>query len=98
MTMPCARIGDRTRGHCHVHNRTYNGLIITGSPDVVINNRSAARVGDIVRSDCGHIGKIVTGASTVTDNNRLQARIGDKTIGDYEAVIITGSPDTLTGA
>lgn len=73
------------------------GTIITGSPNSTINNRAAARLGDLVQADCGHISRIITSDGEITENNRGQARVGDR-VGDgpYEAVIITGSADTNT--
>lgn len=101
MSRAFSRVGDRTWGICRdpSHNRPIEigGVIITASPDSTINNRAAARLGDLVESDCSHISRIITCSPDVTSNNRGQARIGDR-VGDgpYEAVIITGSGNTDT--
>lgn len=110
MSRALARVGDRTRGICrhpgHYYDNDGNfldidfevdGVIITASNDATINNRGAARLGDLVQSDCGHFGRIITCDPTITANGRGQARIGDRVgAGEYEAIIITGSPDTGT--
>ena len=90
-----ARIGDRTIGTCFAHDPplTIGGTIVSGSPDTTNNNRLDARVGDLVRTDCGHTGTIVSGSASALTNERLVARIGDKITGVYVAEIITGSPN-----
>ena len=100
MARPIARLGDRTHGVCYHPSHiplTIGGTIITGSPDVITNEKSTARVGDLVLTDCGHIGMIITGSPTEIANERLVARIGDavETRQPYIATIVTGSPDTL---
>ena len=100
MARPIARLGDRTHGVCYHPSHiplTTGGTIITGSPDVITNEKSTARVGDLVLTDCGHIGMIITGSPTEIANNRLVARVGDAVANKapYVATIVTGSPDTL---
>ena len=100
MARPIARLGDRTHGVCYHPSHiplTIGGTIITGSPDVITNEKSTARVGDLVLTDCGHIGMIITGSPTEIANERLVAGIGDAVANKapYIATIVTGSPDTL---
>lgn len=91
-----ARVGDRTIGTCFAHDPpiVVGGTVVSGSSDTTVNSKLDARVGDIVRTDCGHTSKIVTGSPSVTTNGKLSARIGDKVNGVYVAEIISGSPDT----
>lgn len=91
-----ARVGDVTIGSCSQHGSGISGTIVTGSPDVSINDQPAARVGDLVAADCGCEARIITGDSALITNDKLTARIGDL-VGDspYTGVIITGSSDVL---
>lgn len=98
MGQPIARIGDRTQGTCFHPSHPpldIGGTIITGSPNVFTNNIPTARLGDLVETDCGHIGKIITGSTVDITNELLTARIGDviDTDAPYKAVIVTGSTD-----
>jgi len=91
-----ARIGDRVIGKCRKHdNAIFSGKIISASPNTNTNNRSQARIGDVVLSDCGHTGTIITGKSTSTSNDRQNAIVGSKFEGDYYGEIVTGSVDTF---
>lgn len=99
MSRGVARVGDRTHGTCYHPShipKVVGGTIITGSPDVITNDRLTARVNDLVLTDCGHIGYIITGSPNDIANNRLVARIQDKVSNGapYKAEIITCSPDT----
>lgn len=93
-----ARVGDLTDGTCYHpdHNpplRT-KGKILTSSGDVNANNRSIARLGDLVQADCGHISKIVTASPDSGGNVKGIARLNDLVgAGPYEARIVTASPD-----
>jgi uncharacterized Zn-binding protein involved in type VI secretion len=102
MSRGFARVGDQTTGTCshpsHSPPITVGGKIITGSEDYLINDKRAARIGDTVRTNCGHTGKIVTGDENSIVNDRRQARLGDKVAGDYSAEIITASNDTKDGS
>lgn len=93
-----ARIGDRTIGTCFAHDPpiTVGGTIVSGSPNKTTNTKPTARIGDKVRTDCGHIAEIVSGSPSLTADSKLVARIGDKVSGIYIGEIITGSPDTTT--
>lgn len=97
MTIGIARIGDRTTGTCYCHPVpiSVGGTIITGSDDTIVDNLPVARLGDIVKADCGHTGTIITASDTVVCNSRGVARLGDKTSGCYESTIITASSDTF---
>jgi uncharacterized Zn-binding protein involved in type VI secretion len=97
-----ARLGDKLNGTCrhpsHESPIQVGGTIVTASPNVLTNKRGQARVGDAVRTDCGHTDTIVTGSPTVKTNGRLTARQGDMTSGaTYEAKIVTASPNALLG-
>lgn len=95
---PQARLGDRTFGTCYHPSHPplkIGGKIITASTTRYVDSiaRGAARQGDLVKSDCGHISKIITYDSTdVTDERKGDARLGDR-VGDgpYIATIITAS-------
>lgn len=74
------------------------GPILTGSPDVNVDGRPAARVADSV--DCtpagDHSAMIGTGASQVRINGRLAARVGSKT--SHRGSVQEGSTDVLVGS
>jgi RHS repeat-associated protein len=75
--------------------KTPSGFILFGSPNVFINNKSAARVSSPVqctRHPPQHL--IATGSSTVFINNQPAARVDDKTTCD--ATISTGSNNVFT--
>lgn len=83
-----ARLGDSS---------SHGGLIISGSPDTLVNGRAAARLGDMhVCPILGHgVTPIVTGSATVKVNQRPAARVGD--VAACGALIVTGSDDVYTG-
>ena len=70
MSKKIARVGDRCHGTCHHPSHdspiTVGGTIITGSDKGYDEDRKIARVGDKVRTDCGHIGTIITGSDKIT--------------------------------
>ena len=97
--MPAAaRLGDLGVPHCSAY------VIATGSTDVVINGRPAARVGDVSTPHlipggrrCGtHIAPIVTGSSSVIINARPAAFVGSKLAGC--TAVATGSSDVIIGS
>lgn len=100
MARGVARVGDRTFGTCyhpsHIPLKT-GGTIITGSPNVITNDKPTARVTDLVLTDCGHLGMIITGSPKVDANDNLVARLGDAVAGKapYIASIVTASSDTF---
>jgi uncharacterized Zn-binding protein involved in type VI secretion len=90
-----ARVTDRTYGVCYGHKYpiTIGGSIIMGSPDTYANALKVARIGDLVRADCGHVARIVTGSPDVFANGIKIARLGDRVDGIYKATIISASSD-----
>ena len=94
-----ARLNDLTSGVCyhpsHMVPFPTKGRIITASSDVIVNFRGAARLDDMVMTDCGHTDQIMT-ASGDTFNVKPVARLGDKVgkSGIYIATIVTASPNT----
>lgn len=94
-----SRVGDIWAGVCFCHKDPVPmaGPIMTGSPSVSINNRPAARRGDLVIGYCGHVGFIV-GSSTDTEiDYRGAGRIGDPVAGCMTGVIVLGSGDVTNG-
>jgi uncharacterized Zn-binding protein involved in type VI secretion len=93
--MPAAaRRGDPGVVHCSGY------VIASGSPDVFINNRSAARVGDpstthlVPGAPCfPHVSKIAAGSPNVFVNNLPLARQGDPLTACTK--IAQGSPDVF---
>ncbi|MFT8947963.1 MAG: PAAR domain-containing protein [Acetobacter aceti] len=70
------------------------GPVVTGSPNVFINGRPAARVGD--RATCqGPPDKISEGSATVFINGKPASRMGDRT--EHGGVIIGGSGNVFIG-
>jgi len=94
---PAARVGDAGLPHCTAY------VIATGSPTVFINNRPAARLGDVStlhkkpggKTCIPHVATIVTGSSTVFINGQPAARVGDALLDC--TVIISGSPTVFIG-
>ena len=92
---PAARVGDTT---------SHGGVVVTGSTNVLIGGRPAARVGGtatcpLVTNGVPHAGgPIVTGAGNVLVNGVPAARLGD-TVAEIGAtsVIATGSPTVVIG-
>lgn len=77
-------------------------VIATGSTDVVINGRPAARVGDVstphlvpARICFGHVAPIVVGSSSVFINGRPAAFVGSYLAGC--TAVATGSTDVIVG-
>ena len=100
MSKGIARLGDKTHGTCSdsSHDKPIEvaGKITTASGNHFVNKRGVARVGDIVKTECGHEGKIITGSGNLITNGKSTARLGDKIgNGPYEAKIVTASPDTF---
>jgi hypothetical protein len=98
-----ARIGDIGKGVCQEgHDDVPEGSdkpmitkMNTGSPDVRTNNKFTVRIGDIGKTDCGHITKALTGEPTVRVNNKWIHHTGDtgKPTGGGEYKELTGSPN-----
>ncbi|MBD3291303.1 MAG: hypothetical protein GF393_00140, partial [Armatimonadia bacterium] len=99
---PAARVQDTAQSLPHVHNpqvgpRVGVGPILTGSPNVLISGRPAARVQDTGSSPgCGGPSTftIISGSNTVLINGRPAARMGDQTMhcGVSAGTIIQGEP------
>lgn len=96
--MPAAaRQGDLGVPHCSPY------VIATGSTDVVINGRGAARVGDVSTPHlipagrrCGaHVAPIVKGSSSVLINGRPAAHVGSPLAAC--TFVATGSTDVIVG-
>jgi uncharacterized Zn-binding protein involved in type VI secretion len=71
------------------------GVVISGSPDVLIGGLPAAKMGDLVQGNCGHFGTIISGASDTFSNGIPVARMGDIAQGCLLVTLISGSSDTL---
>ncbi len=90
-----ARQGDAGQTHCTPYN------IAEGSPDVFVNNRPVARVGDSStlhkkpggRNCVPHVSTISQGSATVFINGKSAARVGDP-LADCTA-IAQGSDDVF---
>jgi uncharacterized Zn-binding protein involved in type VI secretion len=95
MGRPAARKGDfhvcpRWTGKVpHV-----GGPILQGSPKTLVNNRPAARVGDLAFC-IGPVDRVATGSSTVLIDNRRAARFGDRSA--HGGWIVQGSGTVIIG-
>jgi uncharacterized Zn-binding protein involved in type VI secretion len=85
---PAARVSDTNA--CPVKGHGHNPVSV-GSPDVVINNLPAARVGD--SSSCGD--SISVGIASILINGQPVAHLGSATA--HGGAIITGSRNVLVG-
>jgi uncharacterized Zn-binding protein involved in type VI secretion len=95
---PAARQGDPT---------SHGGVVLTGTPTVVIGGRPAARVEDtascpVVPPEPGalpHVGgPITTGSSTVLIGGKPAARAGDTvTETGATSIVVVGAPTVLIG-
>lgn len=94
-----ARAGDSGLIHCSSY------VIASGSPNVLVNGRPAARVGDasslhlkpIGKSKCApHVAVITSGSPTVLINGRPAARIGSG-LADCTR-IVQGSTNVIVGS
>lgn len=80
-----ARRGDSDKGlctgGCHGCPHLRTGRITSGSSDVLIEGRGAARQGDSTESQCPHggSGRIMNGSATVYANGKPMARVRDTT-------------------
>jgi len=72
---------------------SHGGQIVTGSPDVKINGKEAARIGDAVICSLHGPQVIAGGSPNVFYNGRAAARVGDPI--SCGATIVTGSPDVF---
>jgi uncharacterized Zn-binding protein involved in type VI secretion len=100
MGINISRMTDLTYGVCTSHSPspiTTNGIILTGSPNVMVNGIGVAGLGDIVLGFCGHIGIIISGSGSVMVNGKGCSRLQDLFHGSYSGYIITGSADVFAG-
>lgn len=73
---------------------SHGGTIVTGSPDVILNGKNVARVGDTYACPIHGPNPIVEGSPDDFVNGKKVARVGDAT--ECGAVITDGSPDDYT--
>jgi uncharacterized Zn-binding protein involved in type VI secretion len=96
-----SRLTDMWSGICCCHSDPtcipMTGMIITGSPNHFSGGLAVARLTDMTIGACGHTGIIVTSSSKSFTNGLGKARIGDQVTGCNIGVIITGSPNHITG-
>lgn len=97
MSKPVCRVSDVSTGHsCFPPNP-----VIKGSPDVFVNDKPAARVGDKLQPHCCpmppycHPSTITTGAKTVFCNNIPLARVTSEN--DCPQIMMTGSHNVFVG-
>lgn len=99
-----ARVGDDALCPSDEHGKkccshSVQGPAVQGSPDVMINNQQALRIGDsgVHSSCCGsNTWKAASGASTVFINGRRAVRINDKSIHcGGSGQLIEGSPNVF---
>lgn len=103
---PQGRLGDKSHAPADVHGcvacpHPVIGPAIQGSPDVLVNNLPALRVGDMgIHAPCcgANMWTAVKGSATVFINNMPAHRMGDD---DQHCggmgKLIEGSPDVLVG-
>lgn len=94
--MKIAEVGSRCTGTCfhpsHDPPLVIGGTVVKGSIGAAGDMFTGiARIGDPVKSDCGHDGTIVTGITSVGSVHQNVARVGDSVTGVYIAKIITGN-------
>jgi uncharacterized Zn-binding protein involved in type VI secretion len=103
---PQGRLGDKSQAPVDAHGcpacpHPAIGPAVQGSPDVLVNNRPALRVGDqgIHAACCGpNMWFATQGSATVLINNMPAHRMGDQ---DQHCggvgTLIEGSPDVIVG-
>lgn len=93
-----SRVGDTVVATCCCHKScvTTTGIIVEGSPNVMTNNKSTGRIGDIAVCGCGHVTMIVEGSPNVMTNTIPTGRVGDATDGCPVGIIVEGSPNVIT--
>ena len=96
MVKEICRDNDIGEGVCHACSDEHQyGKAKSTALTIQMNFRNVVLTDDIVIADCGHIGTLIGGSLTVTAEGRKIIRIGDAFTGDYEGVMITGSPDSF---
>ena len=83
-----AAVDDRCTGICYSHEDpiSVSGVIYTGSPSGFKRNKAIARHDDLVRFDCGHIGKIVARETQMYCDSRAVAQLNDVIIGSDSTI------------
>lgn len=91
-----ARQGDMHTCPAHQGDNPHTGgPIIEGSPDVFIEGKPAARVGDKAMCRVGGPDSIVEGDLMVLINGKPAAFVGSKTA--HREIIVSGCPTVLIG-
>jgi uncharacterized Zn-binding protein involved in type VI secretion len=87
------RRGDLCSGHADAKARP----ALKGSPDILVNDRAALRVGDTYakHGPSAHAGAVKTGSPTVWFNDVQAARVDDPI--DCGSKVAEGSPDVEIG-
>jgi len=88
---PAARLGDIGSKH----GKCSPTPITSGSGDVTVNGKLAARVGDYLAPHCKHSRAIAAGSSSVTINGRPAARVDDAI--NCGGKVATGSGNVTIG-
>ncbi len=73
---------------------THGGVIVTGSPNTIDENKPSARIGDVYICPIHGLQVIVTGSPKTIVNNRRNARISSVT--SCGSVICTGAAKCIT--
>jgi uncharacterized Zn-binding protein involved in type VI secretion len=103
---PQARVGDRAFNPADAHGcpacpHPVVGPGTTGSPDVLVNNMQALRIGDpgVHAACCGpNSWNVASGSGTVFFNDIPAARLGDSTAHcGGSGSLIQGSPNVIVG-
>ncbi len=89
MGFPAARIGDTYALH--------TDIILTGSPNVLVNGRGFHRVLDMFMCPIVGIGITMVGSQTVKVNNQFAARVMGIGMCAGANILATGSQDVLVG-
>jgi uncharacterized Zn-binding protein involved in type VI secretion len=96
MCKPAARVGDATVCPASGPRPHVGGPIATGSPNVYIDGRAAARVGDPCNCDgVPTTAPVAKGSNAVLINGKAAARMSDPT--RHGGMIVAGSPKVMIG-
>lgn len=96
MAKPAARMGDMHTCPAFAGIKPHKGgPILEGSPDVLIEGKPAARVGDKAQCEVGGPDTIVDGAPMVLINGKPAATLDSKTA--HGGVVVAGAGQVLIG-
>jgi len=96
MSKPAARQGDMHTCPAHEGTKPHKGgPILEGSPDVLIEGKPAARVGDKAQCEVGGPDTIAEGAPMVLINGKPAAILCSKTVHGGE--VVAGASEILIG-